>query len=227
MFDWFATYFGQARSLCSDIASRARSIFLLGSYFAYPFDSLGWAFANLQTAAQYASSWADGIVNTANAAYSKAIAAYNYSYGWLTGAVNNALTAANNAYNYAKNTVYNLANSALTAANQAYSYAINTLKPLITSLTTTFWAQVNALYTTITGAVAGIQTQINGINAWKNSIISLIPTVTTVRDWVEASLGYYITQGIKLVTDNARTYADPAWQMLDAIVGKLTEWEAK
>ena len=64
-FDWFEDYFGTVRDWFEDTADDIRWVPVLGEYLAYPFDWIGWAFANLETAAAYASDWADDVYSSA------------------------------------------------------------------------------------------------------------------------------------------------------------------
>ena len=64
-FDWFEDYFGTVRDWFENTADDIRGVPVLGGYLAYPFDWIGWAFANLETAAAYASDWADGVYSSA------------------------------------------------------------------------------------------------------------------------------------------------------------------
>ncbi len=64
-FDWFERYFGYVRSRFDSIANSIDGVPYLGAYLAYPFRVVASYFANLKTAASYASSWADGVYSSA------------------------------------------------------------------------------------------------------------------------------------------------------------------
>jgi len=172
-------------------------------------------------------SWIDSVATAASAAYSYALSAYNYAYGYLSDLARNAAISASNAYSYAANTVYNLANSAMQRANEAYNYASGWLKSQLDTLTSNFWSNINAILSWKDGFVSTFWTQINSVNTGLNDLHSLIPSQKTVIDWISAGLGGYISDAIQHVTAYAASYADPLWQCADALVGKLTEWRGK
>jgi hypothetical protein len=242
-FDGIGSSASNLASWLDNAGSVADSIPAVGSYLGYPFHAAAMPVRNIASYAQSASSWADGVANTASAAYSNALTVYNYAYGTLTSSVNNALNTANSAWNYASNTVWNLANSAWLKAQAAYDYASNTvwslansalaranealnyasgwLKSQVDTLTNTFWSQINAINTWKNGFVSDFWGQINAISTWKNDILSKIPTSLNVVDWVESSLGYLTGKAIALITANAASFAGSLWGLLEAVLKNI------
>ena len=62
-FDWFETYFGYISDKFEFIADAIDGVPVIGDYLAYPFDNIATFFSNLKTASEFASGWADDIVN--------------------------------------------------------------------------------------------------------------------------------------------------------------------
>lgn len=226
-FDWFYNQFWNLRTYFQNLGDTLNRVPALGGYFASPFWWIASFFWNLSTAAQTASSWSDSIASTASAAYSNALNACTYAYGWLTTKVTDAWNKAVSAYNYASNTVWNYANTAWLKAQDAYNYTSGWISTTWNSFVSDFWKQIDNFTTWKNGFVSDFWSRINAIETWKNETLSKIPTSLNVIDWVEASLEYLTGKAIIRVTANASSFAYLLWQCTDAIVGKLTEWEGK
>jgi hypothetical protein len=223
-FAYFYSRFYDLYTIFHGLGTSVRTVPILGDYLSYPFFRVSEMFFYLMDAARSAHYWSDAIETGLTSAISKAIDVFNYAYGWLTSATNNALAAANSAWDYAKNTVWNHANNAWLKANEAYNYATIWLKSALDTAISTFQSQITAITSQIDNFAATIGTQINAINTWRNEILALIPSRLTIVDWIESSLGYLTGRAIATVAVNAASFADALWQCADAVVGKLTEY---